>query len=443
MAGIKQTYPLFEPTQKYPQVFCTPEDIAIAESVRKFVDKEVMPRRDDLEGGFHRDEERALGALHYLYRACGELGITKMSVPEALGGLAASASARMIVLDELSRGDIGLANMVAKMAWVSSIMMACRRDDLMKEFAPQIVSDPPYAACVAISEPSGGANIEDPAFNFRTLRTIAKPEGESYVINGHKIWPGPAGPAGRFKTKDLAGHMGYWTVATLDAEAGDQGVGIFWVPPDAPGLSFSKPIEKMGMSWTDENAEIWYDNVRIDKRYRIDTQPGQAAQVLKGYVIGYGRLSGGPCLTGLAEGALETALNWTADRYIGGVPVREHSAFAMAFGDLWRLIDISRQYYLSVTWQATSRNHGRPWSKEMMAKFSAARSFAADAAEKVTTTSMEFMGAYGYSFGNQVEKYARDYPIVKLWLGGAQRDRMEIAHGLYGTLGWPPLRNEK
>ena len=108
----------------------------------------------------------------------------------------------------------------------------------------------------------------------------------------------------------------------------------------------------------------------------------------------------------------------------------------MAFGDMWRLIDISRQYYLSVTWQASSRNHGRPWSKEMMAKFSAARSFAADVAEKVTTKSMEFMGAYGYSFGNQVEKYSRDYPIVKLWLGGAQRDRMEIAHGLYGTTGW-------
>jgi alkylation response protein AidB-like acyl-CoA dehydrogenase len=198
----------------------------------------------------------------------------------------------------------------------------------------------------------------------------------------------------------------------------------------------------MGMSWTDENAELWYDNVRIDKRYRIDTQPGQAAQVLKGYVIGYGRLSGGPCLTGLAEGVLETALDWTANRYIAGIPVREHSAFAMAFGDMWRLIDISRQYYLSVTWQATSRNHGRPWSKEMMAKFSAARSFAADAADQVTNKCMEFMGAYGYSFGNQIEKYARDYPIVKLWLGGAQRDRMEIAHGLYGTLGWP-MRSEK
>src|ERR1019366_2904699 len=94
IAGTKQSYPLFEPKQKYPQAFCTPEDIAIAETVRKFVDREVMPRRDDLEGGFHRDEERALGALHYLYRACGGLGITKMSVPEAVGGMAASASAR-------------------------------------------------------------------------------------------------------------------------------------------------------------------------------------------------------------------------------------------------------------------------------------------------------------------------------------------------------------
>ena len=442
MAAEKQSYPLFEPKQKYPLAFCTAEDVAVAESVRKFVDAEVMPARNDLEGGFHRDEDRALEALHRIYRGCGALGITKMSVPEALGGLAASAASRMMVLDELSRGDIGLANMVAKMAWVSSIMMACKRDDLMKEFAPQIISDPPYAACVAISEPSGGANIEDPAFKFKTLRTIAKLDGDDYVINGHKIWPGPAGPAEHFKSKDLAGHMGYWTVATLDPEQGDKGVGIFWMPPDAKGLSFSKPIEKMGMSWTDENVEIWYDNVRINKRYRIDTEPGQAAKVLQGYVIGYGRLSGGPCLTGLAEGALETALNWTADRTIAGVPVREHSAFALAFGDLWRLIDISRQYYLSVTWQSISRNHGRPWDKEMMAKFSASRSFAADVAEKVCSKAMEFMGAYGYSMGNQIEKYSRDFPIVKLWLGGAQRDRLEIAHGLYGTFGWP-MKSDK
>ena len=50
MAVSKQSYPLFEPKQKYPQAFCTPEDIEVAESVRKFVDGEVMPRRDDLEG---------------------------------------------------------------------------------------------------------------------------------------------------------------------------------------------------------------------------------------------------------------------------------------------------------------------------------------------------------------------------------------------------------
>src|SRR4030067_526533 len=127
IAGAKQSYPLFEPQQKYPQAFCAPEDIAIAESVRKFVDREVMPRRDDMEGGFHRDEDRALGALHYLYRACGELGITKMSVPEALCGLAASASARMIVLDELSRGDIGFANKGGQKAGGSSLKMACGR----------------------------------------------------------------------------------------------------------------------------------------------------------------------------------------------------------------------------------------------------------------------------------------------------------------------------
>jgi alkylation response protein AidB-like acyl-CoA dehydrogenase len=81
--------------------------------------------------------------------------------------------------------------------------------------------------------------------------------------------------------------------------------------------------------------------------------------------------------------------------------------------------------------------YGRPWSKEMLAKFSAARSFAADVAELVTSRSMELMGSYGYAFGGHIEKYARDFKIVKMWLGGAQRDRLEVAQGLYGPFSWP------
>jgi alkylation response protein AidB-like acyl-CoA dehydrogenase len=102
-----------------------------------------------------------------------------------------------------------------------------------------------------------------------------------------------------------------------------------------------------------------------------------------------------------------------------------------------RAIEVSRQYYLSVTWQVMHPEiYGGPWTPQMVARFSAARSFAADTAEMVCNRAMELMGSYGYAYESQVEKYTRDFKIVKMWLGGAQRDRLDIAQGLYGPFQW-------
>jgi len=430
-------YRMLEPRYKYTRAFCSEEEIAFAETTRRFVDEQIMPYRHDLEGGWHRDEELALQTLHRLYSKLVDLGLTKTNLPEKHGGLGLSAVVRQMVNEELSRADIGLATMVGKIHWIVSFMLVAKRDDLLEEFAPRIIGEDSWTACVAITEPGGGANIEDPALEFRTLKTIARADGGEYVLNGHKLWPGPAGPAERFSSQYLKGHLGYWTIATTDPAQGGDGVGIFHVPPDAPGLSFSKPYEKMGFSWTDENVDIWFEDVRIPKRYRIDTEPGEGARITSGYVIGLGRLAGAARLTGLSQAVLEIVLEWSKQREIAGVPMRERSLFATILAEMCRAIDISRQYYMSITWQAMHPEiYGPPWSHEMIAKFSAARSFAGDTAEMVTNRAMELMGSLGYAFESHVEKYMRDFKIVKIWLGGAQRDRLDIAQGLYGPFKW-------
>ena len=292
---------------------------------------------------------------------------------------------------------------------------------------------------MAISEPAGGANLEDPAMEARTVQVIAKKDGDLYVIKGHKLWPGPAGELRNFQSKDLKGHLGYWTVASTDPKLGEDGLGIFFVPPDAEGLSFSKPYEKMGFIWSDENVDIWYDNVRIPARYRIDTQPGEGGKIVRGFVIGLGRLAGAARLTGLSQAVLEIVLDWTKERFIAGQPVRERSMFAGMIGEMFRAIELSRQYYLSVTWQVMHPEiYGRPWTPAMIARFSAARSFAADTAEMVTNRAMEMMGSYGYAYESHVEKYMRDFKIVKIWLGGAQRVSIGYCAGALWTfqVGW-------
>lgn len=440
-AGIvaaPEKYTMLEPKYKYTRAFCTEEEIAMAERIKEFVDREIMPRRHDFEGGWHRDEKLALDTLHKIYAEEVKMGLTKSNLPTKFGGLGLSPIVRNMINEELSRGDIGSATLVGKIHWIVSFMAAAGREDLLEEFAPRIVNEnEPWTACVSISEPAGGSNLEDPAFEFRTIRTIARLEGDEYVINGHKIWPGPGGPADHFKTKYLKGILGYWTVATTDPSKGAEGAGVFIVPPDAEGLTFSKPFDKMGFCWSDENVEIWYDNIRIPKRYRIDTKPGEGANIIKGYVIGLGRLAGAARLTGLSQAALEIALDRTGEREIGGTRLRERSYFASILAEMARMVALSRQYYLSVTWRAMHPEiYGPHWSKEMLAEYSLARSFAADTAEFCTNRAMELMGSYGYCYDYHVEKYMRDFKIVKMWLGGAQRDRLDIAQGLFGPFKW-------
>jgi len=430
-------YKMLSPEFKYTRAFCTEEDVSMAESIRKFVNKEIMPKRQDLEGGWHRDEKLAIETQHELYAKLVGLGVTKSNLPTEYGGLGLSPVVRQMVNEEISRGDIGLGTLVGKIHWIVSFMVAAKRDDLLKEFAPRIIGEDSWTACVAITEPAGGANLEDPGQQFRTIRTIAKPDGDDYVINGHKIWPGPAGGLERFQSKDMKGHLGYWTVATTDPAKGEEGVALIHIPPDAKGMTFSNPYEKMGFCWSDENVEIYFDNVRVPKRYRIDTEPGEGANLVRGLVIGLGRLAGAARLVGLSQAVMEIVLNSAKHREIVGMPMRERSLFAMYLGEMFRYIDMARQYYLTTTWQVTHPElYGPPWSHEMVAKFSASRSFAGDCARYVCNTGMEMMGSYGYAYEFNLEKYMRDYKIVQMWLGGAHRDRLDIAQGLYGPFTW-------
>ncbi|MFO7974736.1 MAG: acyl-CoA dehydrogenase family protein, partial [Candidatus Hydrogenedentota bacterium] len=101
------------------------EEIRIAESIKEFVDKEVMPRRQDLDGGWHKNEELAVKTLDELYsKLHKQLEVTKANLPSEYGGLGLAGPVRQMINEEISRGDIGLSTMVGKIHWVISFMLA-------------------------------------------------------------------------------------------------------------------------------------------------------------------------------------------------------------------------------------------------------------------------------------------------------------------------------
>ena len=194
----------------------------------------------------------------------------------------------------------------------------------------------------------------------------------------------------------------------------------------------------MGQYMTEENTEIWLSGVRIPKKYRIDVRPGDGGHMLLAQGIALGRLAAAHRLCGVGSACLEIALDYTAEREIAGTPVREHSFFASILGDCFRRLEAARTLCLSVGWQAMHADvYGPLYSHEFAAKCAAARCTAGMAAEYITARAMELLGSNGYCYDYQLEKYRRDYQIGTMWLGGRQRDILDMSQGLYGVFKWP------
>ena len=398
---------------------CTDEDLEIVQAVREFVDRKIMPRRRDLDGGWHHDEKLAMDTIKEIHQGLVDLGLQRMFWPVEVGGLGANRAIGGMITEELSRGDCGLALHLGIISWTMMPFALAGRIDLLEPLLRKVCDDQPHASCMVITEPSGGANVEDPTQHCRTIATIARLEGDEWVINGRKMWPTGTGQS------DLT----YMTVCSTDPEKGDEGLALIHVPPGTPGLSFSKPIEKMGMCWTDWNGEIFYDDVRVPKEYRM-AGPGKDAEIFHD-IMGGGRL--GSCLfaIGAAQACFEIALDWTKDREIAGRPVRERSLHASILGEMAQRIECARAYYQKISEMQGSGQYGRPGEPFMLSKCSAALNYACDTAVWVPNKAMELMGAYGYSYDLNVEKYLRDVKIVQLWLGGPQRRWLDSALGYY------------
>lgn len=396
------------------------EDVEIVKAVREYVDGEIMPRRHDLDGGWHHDENLARDTFEKVHKGLVDIGVQRASWPEQFGGLNVRGIANDMIAHEISRGDAGLATHLGIINWTMLPAIISGRMDLLKEFGPKICDDQPHGSCMAITEPSGGANTEDPTQHGRTIQTIAKLDGDEWVINGHKIWPSGSG------VSDIT----YCTVCTTDPDAGDEGIALIYVPPDAKGLSFSKPIEKMGMCWTDTNAEIFYEDVRAPKQNRV-SGPGEDAKILHD-VVASGRLGTCGFALGAAYACFEIALDFTKQREIAGKSVRARSFHAGILGEMAQKIDSAIAYHFQVAEMSRKRKlFGRIGEPFLLSRCSSVKAYACDAAIWIANKAMELTGSYGYSYDYHIEKYLRDIKILQLWLGGPQRALLDVALGHY------------
>lgn len=396
----------------YLKDLLTKEQNDIRHMIRRFVDKEIMPIRENLE----EDYELVESVLQKLV----DLGIQRSGYPEEYGGGGGySTTTTCIIREELARGDAGISlSAIINAGSILKPAMAAGNKVVLDKFAPAFCGNKLNYACLSMTDSTGGADTENPLLKGRYITTRARLEGDEWVINGNKSWPTHAGVASV-----------YLTVCTTDPGLCEEGIALIYVPGDAKGLSFGKPERKMGYR-TSINGSVFYDNVRVPKEYRL-SGPGDDARFYHA-TTGGSQLSSATMSLGIAEAAFEIALDYTKDRMSGGKPVREWSMAAGILADMAIRVETTRALVYNFAWMADHREtYGPSYSNEMISKAGIMRTYAADAAVWVADMAMQLMGSNGLSPEYHLEKYLRDAKITQLWLGGQQISRYRVVRGYY------------
>jgi len=387
----------------------TTEEAKMARALaRQFAENEIFPVRQQID----EDKDHTQVIEPIFKKILIDLGFQRLMVSEQVGSMANW----MGFLEEIARGDSGIAVALGCTGWciLPLIYEPYKRLDLLQELTAPFQEDRVHFGCFAMTEPEGGCDIENPRMKGRKIHTRARLDGDEWVINGVKQWPSNSGIASL-----------YCTVCTTDPDLGDEGIALIYVPYPIEGVSFGRFENKAGMQ-ADRNCTIYYDNVRVPRRYRA-AGPGDDANLLHQNLV-VGSVGSAAMSVGTAQNILEIVTDYATKRVVAGKPIKEHSVNACALADMAIGIETARTYTLNIAYMLDRPEvYGPRWSPEMLAKARIAKVYAADVSVMVANKAMEMMGSYGYTRDADVEKHWRDNKMMQQWLGGSQLGRLDIA----------------
>jgi alkylation response protein AidB-like acyl-CoA dehydrogenase len=399
---------------KYFPVLVDETGAMVVEIVRKFVETEIMPLRDQIDA----DTDHKL--INSLLIKMSALGVFNINMPEeGAETQGPSVPLSCAVIEEFARGDAGIGLVAGINAWAMAGALYGRNRQVIEAFQKRQKEKQPTFACFAMTEPASGCDVENlPEMHGRTIKTRAVQDGDSWVINGAKRFPSNSGISSF-----------YCVVCQTDQAKGEEGIALIYVPEDAKGLSFGKFEIKAGLQ-SDRNCDIYFDDVRVPLSYRA-AGPGEDAIILKRNVS-IGRVVSAAAAVGCARGAFEECLRYTGEREVGGKPIRDHSIAAGILADTITGIETARAYYLQVAYMLSHPDEfGEVHSPAMISHASAAKNYACHMANTTIGRLMELMGSYGYIRDYHVEKYWRDVKEIQLWLGGHQLGQFDVVRRFY------------
>jgi len=374
----------------------TTEQGLIMNTVRQFVEREVIPVASELE---HRNEYP-----HDLVAQMRKMGLFGLNVPELFGGSDVDTKTFAMIFEELARGWLGLAGVLGTHTVLCDVLNRFGTDAQKRKYLPALAAGD-HRGGICLSEPNAGTDLQN-------ISTTAMHSGGGYVVNGSKMWITNARQGDTFlllaKTNPAA-------------KPAHTGMSAFIIEKGAPGLNVSRDIDKLGYKSV-ETCELHFDNFPVPAENLLGGVEGEGFKhVMTG--LEAERLNVAARGLGIARAAFEEAIRYAQRRTTFGKPICEHQTIQIKLADMGTKIEASRLLIYSA---AEKRDRGERCDLEAgMAKL-----FATETAAEVSFEAMRILGGNGYSKDFPVERYYRDAPLVVIGGGTNELQRLIIARRL-------------
>ena len=370
------------------------EHEALREAVRTLAEKEIAPYAADVDeqGRYPVEAQQALE----------KAGFNAVIIPEEYGGQGADELAGCIVIEEVARVCASSSLIPAVNGLGMTPILLSASHELKQQVLPSIASGEAMIS-YALSEREAGSDAA-------AMKTRARRDGDTWVLNGTKCWITNAGVS-----------TWYTVMAVTDPEKGANGISAFVVHSDDPGFEVGPKERKLGINGS-PTREIYFTDCTIPAD-RIIGAPGTGFKTALA-TLDHTRPTIGAQAVGIAQGALDVAIAYVKERKQFGKHLAEFQGLQFMIADMAMKVEAARQ----LVYVATAR--AERGEKNLGFISSAAKCLASDTAMSVTVDAVQLLGGAGYTKDFPVERMMRDAKITQIYEGTNQVQRMVMARSL-------------
>ena len=367
----------------------------LRESIRKYVEKEIVPKGAAWEEqGFVPRE---------VLREMGSLGFLGLRYPEEFGGAALDARATALLAEELGRSTFGgfAITVLVHTDMASPHLNNAGTPEQIRRYLPRIISGEAITA-VAVTEPDAGSDV-------KSIRTTARREGGDYVLSGTKM----------FITNGALADV-LFVAAKTDPAAGSKGISIFIVEKGMKGFSVGRKLDKHGWRSSD-TAELVFDGCRVPAANLLGEEGRGFYSIMRNFQNE--RIAIGSMCIGESAKALEITLDHVKTRRAFGAPLWDKQAIRQRLSMLAARVEAGRQ----LVWHAASLDaQGRDCVKEV----SMVKAYCGELVNEVMYDCLQFHGGMGYMRESTIERMTRDARVQTIGGGATEVMLEEVAKRL-------------